>query len=49
MYFLFADGGLLACWVILLIAGCAIQLYTEKGKPDFPISPRKRVGDRTSG
>ena len=34
------DGILVAVWAVLMIAGSALQFYTERGKPDFPVSPR---------
>ena len=36
-----ADWGLASAWLVLWIVGCVIQFYRERGRPDFPPSPRK--------
>ncbi|XP_067937749.1 transmembrane 7 superfamily member 3-like [Watersipora subatra] len=36
------DGVLVGLWATLTVVGYAVQFYTEKSKPDFPVSPRKK-------
>lgn len=40
------DWVLVSVWVILWIVGCVVQFYTERGKADFPKSPRELRKER---